>query len=156
MKTRTGQRLEALLDSLRTDTDWGVASEYILECSHWKIEAANWCSSVAIDPNRWIGIEFVFSGPQDGATINYCIDTDLYDLSHAANRQFAADVEDEILELIAALRDSRVLHGYRNGRYTIAIPRSDSITIIARNAFGICTSSQTHRIEDFDSFVSLG
>ncbi|MBB1154421.1 MULTISPECIES: hypothetical protein [Amycolatopsis] len=133
----TGQELLAFLRELRATTPWPVAVD---DASvRWQLSGLTWQATVIVDPRRWLGVEFEARDPATGKLVTYDIDTDLYDISHDKYREFAAEIERDIIEFLGNLRTGAMLRGTDGA---LVFPLDGSWIRVVRGRF--LTSASTH------------
>jgi|GEM_PF-6350639 len=71
---------------------------------HFALSGPYWRSMVDVVPARWLGLKFVIHDDSDTRLIVHQIDTDLYPIGEPAQRDFAEEIEADIVEFLEALR----------------------------------------------------
>lgn len=107
--------------------------------SKWLLSGVSWQATVVVEPGRWIGLEFAVPD-HAGRPIHYGLDTDLYDLSQEKNREFAEEIERDVIEFLGHLRDRRVL--LRKDRPVVVFPLDGGYVRLVRGRF--LTHGSTH------------
>ncbi|WP_244162277.1 hypothetical protein [Amycolatopsis regifaucium] len=74
---------------------------------------------MVVDPRRWLGLAFETLDPVTGRRATYDIDTDLYDISQDEQREFAEEIESDIVEFLDNLRNRVVLRGNGGSKFVI-------------------------------------
>jgi hypothetical protein len=119
-----GGRLLGFLRELQVTTTWAVVvTEEAGAWSRWQLGGSTWEATVFVEPRRWLGLEFEARDPVTGKRATYDIDTDLYDLALDSRREFADEIERDILEFIGNLREGAVLRGNAGSKF-VAVPTS--------------------------------
>ncbi|SFO51047.1 hypothetical protein [Amycolatopsis rubida] len=132
----TGQALLAFLRELRATTAWTVAAD---DASvRWRLSGLTWQATVIVD-RRWLGVEFEARDPATGKLVTYDIDTDLYDISQEGQREFAAEIERDIIEFLGNLRKGSMLRGTGG---VLVFPLDGSWIRVVRGRF--LTSASAH------------
>lgn len=135
-----GQRLRAFLRELQTTTTWTVVVD---DASvRWQLSGLTWQATVIADPRRWLGVEFEARDPATGKLVTYDIDTDLYDISQENQREFAAEIERDIIEFLSNLRKGSMLRGTDGAKLVLVFPLDGSWVRVVRGRF--LTSGSTH------------
>jgi hypothetical protein len=99
------------------------------------LTGARWRSVVYVNPVRWLGLEFVVH--EEGARlIVHQIDTDLYPIGEPAQRDFAEEIEADIVEFLEALGANQISvrrgGSRRRSRPGLVVPMSGGFYRIAR------------------------
>lgn len=89
---------------------------------------------VRVQPKRALILELTVL--RDGVPIlAYSVDTDLYDISREKYKPFARDVEQEIVNLITALADGRIMVGVLKGKCALVVPSGSGVLLATRGRF---------------------
>lgn len=143
MTPGVGHRLLDLLRELKVTTTWAVAvTEETGTCSRWRLGGSTWQATVVVEPRRWLGLEFEAHDPVTGRRTTYDIDTDLYDISQDKQREFADEIERDIIEFLGNLRKRALLRGYDGSKFVLVFPLGGSYVRVAQGRF--MTSASTH------------
>jgi hypothetical protein len=67
-----------------------------------------WRSVVYVNPARWLGLEFVIHDDDGTQSVVHHIDTDLYPIGEPAQRDFAEEIEADIVGFLDALRAGEI------------------------------------------------
>ncbi|WP_409185866.1 hypothetical protein F9C11_17125 [Amycolatopsis sp. VS8301801F10] len=136
----TGQGLLAFLRELRTTTPWTVVAD---DASvRWQLSGLTWQATVIVDPRRWLGMEFEAWDPATGKRTTYAIDTDLYDISQAKYRDFAEEIERDVIEFLGNLRKGAMVRGTDGTKLVLVFPLDGSWVRVVQGRF--LTSTSTH------------
>lgn len=132
--------LLAFLRELEATTAWTVVAD---DASvRWQLSGLTWQATVIVDPQRWLGVEFEVQDPASGKRVTYDIDTDLYDISQESQREFAAEIECDIIEFLGNLRKGSMLRGTDGTNLVLVFPLDGSWVRVVRGRF--LTSGSTH------------
>ncbi|WP_406636573.1 hypothetical protein [Amycolatopsis sp. WGS_07] len=131
--------LLAFLHELRETTAWTVVSR---SPSRWELAGQTWQATVTVDPRRWLGLEFAARDPVTGKRATYAIDTDLYDLSQEKYREFATEIERDIIEFLGNLRTGAMVRGNDGAKFVLVFPLDGSWVRVVQGRF--MTSASTH------------
>ncbi|MET9259427.1 hypothetical protein [Amycolatopsis sp. NPDC004079] len=132
--------LLAFLRELEATTAWTVAAD---DASvRWQLSGSTWQATVIVDPRRWLGVEFEARDPASGSRVTYDIDTDLYDISQERHREFAEEIERDIIEFLGNLRTGSMLRGTDGAKPVLVFPLDGSWVRVVRGRFW--TSGSTH------------
>lgn len=142
MAPGVGRRLLGHLRGLSADTGWTVATEETGTGSSWHLGGSTWNATVTVEPARWIGLEFELRDPSTGKRVSYDIDTDLYDIGQDEQREFADEIESDIIEFLDNLRCGEVLRGSDGSKLVLVLPRGGSYVRVTSGRF--ITSTSTH------------
>ncbi len=142
MTSGVGRRLLAFLGELRETTSWSVVVEETGTGSTWRLGGSTWQATVIVEPWRWIGLEFEARDPVTGKRATYDIDTDLYDISRDEQREFADEIERDIIEFLDYLRKGAVRRGNDGPKFVLVFPLNGSYVRVVRGRF--LTSASTH------------
>jgi hypothetical protein len=136
VKHDVGCRLHAFLADLQAATNWTVAvADRDTSASRWQIGGSTWDAIVVVDPQRWIGLEFEARDPVLGRRVGYDIDTDLYDITQDAERDFADEIERDIIGFLENLRKGRILRGKDGSRVVLVFPRNGFYVRVVKGRF---------------------
>ncbi|ATY16676.1 hypothetical protein CU254_29010 [Amycolatopsis sp. AA4] len=97
-----------------------------------------------VDPRRWLGVEFAARDPATGKLVTYDIDTDLYDISQESQREFAEEIERDIIEFLGNLRKGAMLRG-PNG--ALVFPLDGAWVRVVRGRFWTTASTYAEDAE---------
>lgn len=143
MAVEPGDRLLDVLRRLGSSTTWTVrATDGPDAGSSWQLSGSTWRAEVTVGPPRWLGLAFEAVDPATGRRIDYDIDTDLYDVSRDEQREFAEEVESDIIEFLDNLGAGRVLRGRDGADSVLVFPSGGSFVRVARGRF--LTRSSVH------------
>ncbi|MEV7548083.1 hypothetical protein AB0N89_00495 [Amycolatopsis sp. NPDC089917] len=131
MTADAGHRLLAFLRELRETTTWTV--EVI--GSRWQLSGSIWEAAVDVEPRRWLGLAFEAMDPVTGKRATYDIDTDLYDLSQDKQREFAEEIERDIIEFLGNLSRRVVLRGNDGTKFVLVFPLDGSYVRVVQGRF---------------------
>ncbi|KFU82499.1 hypothetical protein BB31_05905 [Amycolatopsis lurida NRRL 2430] len=106
----------------------------------WQLDGSIWQAVVDVEPRRWLGLAFEAVDPVTGKRATYDIDTDLYDLSQEKQREFAEEIESDIIEFLDTLRKGAVLRGNDGAKFVLVFPLDGSYVRVVRGRF-ICGAS---------------
>ncbi|WP_255632610.1 hypothetical protein [Amycolatopsis sp. TNS106] len=70
-----------------------------------------------------------------GTRATYDIDTDLYDLSQEKHREFAGEIENDIIEFLDNLRKRAVLRGNDGAKFVLVFPLDGSYVRVVQGRF---------------------
>ncbi|GHG10440.1 MULTISPECIES: hypothetical protein [Amycolatopsis] len=143
MTSGAGHRLLEFLGELRATTAWTVVvTDEVDALSRWRLNGSTWQAVVTVEPQRWLGLEFEARDPVTGKCATYDIDTDLYDLSRDDQREFAEEIERDIIEFLDDLRKGVVLRGNDGTKFVLVFPLNGShVRVVQGRA---TTSASTH------------
>jgi hypothetical protein len=143
MTSGAGHRLLEFLRELQAATAWTVvASEEAGPWSRWRLGGSTWQATVDVDPRRWLGMAFETWDPRTGRRVTYDIDTDLYDISRDEQREFAEEIERDILEFLDNLRKGLLLRGHDRSKFVLVFPLDGSWVRVVQGRF--MTRVSTH------------
>ena len=143
MTSGVGDRLLGFLRELQVTTTWTVVvTEGADSGSKWQLEGSTWQAAVVIEPRRWLGLAFEARDPAAGKCATYDIDTDLYDISQDDQREFAEEIERDIIEFLDNLRTRVVLRGNDGSKFVLVFPLNGSYVRVVQGRF--MTSASTH------------
>lgn len=103
----------------------GNADIYLLTGKRCRIE-------ITIDATRWLGLSFALHDINGNAAIHHDIDTDLYNISQPKYREFAVDIESEIVQFLDSLVSGKIRVGEVSGALTMIFPCGDAYFRIKR------------------------
>ncbi|MET8994328.1 hypothetical protein [Amycolatopsis sp. NPDC004169] len=127
MTSEAGHQLLEFLAELRATAGWTVeVTDQIGALSRWRLSGSTWQAVVTVEPRRWLGLEFEARDPVTGKRATYDIDTDLYDLSRDDQREFAEEIERDIVEFLDGLRRGAVLRGNDGTKFVLVFPLDGS------------------------------
>ncbi|MEU0534960.1 hypothetical protein [Amycolatopsis tolypomycina] len=108
----------------------------------WQLHGATWQATVIVNPERWLGLEFEARDPVTGRRATYDIDTDLYDISQESQRDFAEEIERDIVEFLENLRRGAVLRGTDGAKFVLVFPSDGAYVRVTRGR--VMTKASTH------------
>lgn len=138
MTSGVGRRLLDFLRELQATTTWKVVTEE----TKWQLGGATWQATVVVEPRRWLGLEFEVRDPVAGRRATYDIDTDLYDISQDKQREFADEIEGDIIEFLDNLRNGVLLRGNDGSKFVLVFPLDGSYVRVVQGR--VMTSASTH------------
>ncbi|VVJ18120.1 Uncharacterised protein [Amycolatopsis camponoti] len=142
MTSGVGRRLLDFLRELEASTTWTVVAEEAGAGSTWRLGGRTWQATVVVEPRRWLGLEFEARDPVGGRRATYAIDTDLYDISRDEQREFADEIEHDIIEFLDNLRKGAVLRGNDGPEFVLVFPLDGAYVRVVRGRF--MTRASTH------------
>ncbi|MFJ1765730.1 hypothetical protein ACIOD2_35760 [Amycolatopsis sp. NPDC088138] len=143
MTSGAGHRLLEFLGELRSTTRWTVAvTDEIGALSRWRLSGSTWQAVVTVEPERWLGLEFEARDPVTGKRAGYDIDTDLYDIARDEQREFAEEIERDIIEFLDNLTSGVVLRGNDGSKFVLVFSLNGSHVRVVQGRF--LTSASTH------------
>ncbi|UQS25389.1 hypothetical protein L1857_22560 [Amycolatopsis thermalba] len=122
MTSGVGDRLLDSLRELQVATTWAVVTEETGSGSTWQLAGPTWQATVVVEPRSWLGSTFQARDPVTGRSATYDIDTDLYDISLDDQREFAEEIERDIVEFLGSLRAKAVLRGNDGSKFVLVFP----------------------------------
>lgn len=141
MANRSGDRLVEALRSLKATGRCMVQNPDERGAkSSWRLNGATWQAEVIVDPLRWLGLTFDAVDPATARNVHYAIDTDLYDISRPEQREFAAEIESDIIEFLGNLTNGRVLRGEQMSHAVLVFPRAGSFVRVVAKRFSTSAS----------------
>ncbi|MEV4053408.1 hypothetical protein AB0J55_19635 [Amycolatopsis sp. NPDC049688] len=138
----SGASLLGFLRELQATTPWTVVVTEAGACAKWQLTGSTWQATVVVEPGRWLGLEFEARDPQSGRRATYDIDTDLYDISRDEHREFAGEIERDIIEFLGHLRAGAVLRGNDGPKFVLVFPLDGACIRVVRGRF--LTKASTH------------
>jgi hypothetical protein len=108
----------------------------------WQLSGSTWQATVVVEPQRWLGLDFEVRDPVSGRRTTYDIDTDLYDISQDKQREFADEIERDIIEFLDNLRKGILLRGNDGAKFVLVFPLDGSYVRVVQDRF--MTSASTH------------
>ncbi|WP_020419003.1 hypothetical protein [Amycolatopsis sp. ATCC 39116] len=136
MTFEVGDRLLNFLRELQVATTWTVVvTEEAGGGSKWRLAGSTWEATVVVEPRRWLGLTFEARDPLAGRSATYDIDTDLYDISLDDQREFAEEIECDIIEFLANLRAKAVLRGNDGSKFVLVFPSNGSCVRVVQGRF---------------------
>ncbi|WP_410616663.1 hypothetical protein [Amycolatopsis sp. lyj-109] len=129
----TGSRLLEVLQQLRATR---TAEDT------WQLSGSTWQATVLVNPGHWLGVEFEARDPVTGRRTTYDIDTDLYDISQESQREFAGEIERDIIEFLQNLRRGAVLRGNDGAKFVLVFPLDGAYVRVVQGRF--LTKASTH------------
>ncbi|WP_410644707.1 hypothetical protein [Amycolatopsis sp. lyj-346] len=143
MTSGAGRRLLEFLGELQVTTRWTVVvTDEVGASSRWQLSGSTWQATVTVQPQRWLGLEFEARDPVTGKRATYDIDTDLYDISRDDQREFAEEIERDIIEFLDDLRRGVVLRGNDGTKFVLIFPLDGSYVRVVQGR--VMTSASTH------------
>jgi hypothetical protein len=143
MTSGVGNRLLGFLRELQVTTTWTVVvTEEADTWSKWRLGGSTWQATVVVEPRRWLGLAFEARGRVPGRRATYDIDTDLYDISQDKQREFAEEIERDIIEFLDNLRKGVVLRGNDGSKLVLVFPLNGSFVRVVQGRF--MSSASTH------------
>ncbi|RSN61558.1 hypothetical protein DMH01_17585 [Amycolatopsis sp. WAC 04182] len=103
--------------------------------STWEFGGPEWEAAVDVVPRRWLALAFEALDPVTGKRATYDIDTDLYDLSQDRQREFAEEIERDIIEFLDNLRKGAVLRGNDGAKFVLVFPLDGSYVRVVQGSF---------------------
>ncbi|OXM54246.1 hypothetical protein CFP75_04010 [Amycolatopsis alba DSM 44262] len=88
-----------------------------------------------VEPRRYLGLAFEALDPVTGKRATYDIDTDLYDLSQDKYREFAGEIERDIIEFLGNLKKKAVLRGNSGSKFVLVFPLDGSCVRVVQGRF---------------------
>ncbi|WP_328617089.1 hypothetical protein OHS18_12570 [Amycolatopsis sp. NBC_00355] len=135
MTTGVGDRLLEFLRELSVITTWSVVTEETAVGSKWQLGGATWQATVVVERQRWLGLEFEARDPATDRRATYDIDTDSYDIGQDKQREFAEEIERDIVELLDNLRKGAVLRGTDGSKFVVVFPLNGSYVRVTHGRF---------------------
>lgn len=86
---------------------------------------------------KWISLDFVLVDSK----ISYSINSDVYDITAPEHKEFAAEIETDILDFLSNLKDGKIKIAYRKGRPLLLLLASDGPVLLKDGRF---IASATH------------
>ncbi|NIH83813.1 hypothetical protein [Amycolatopsis granulosa] len=103
--------------------------------SKWRLGGPTWQADVIVEPRSWLGLAFEARDPVTGRRATYDIDTDLYDISQDNQREFADEIERDIIEFLGNLRTGAVLRGNDGSKFVLVFPLNGSYVRVVQGRF---------------------
>ncbi|MFC3451515.1 hypothetical protein [Amycolatopsis speibonae] len=132
MTAEAGHRLLAFLRELQ--------AVEVIE-SRWRLTGSIWHATVDVEPRRWLGLAFEAMDPVTGKRATYDIDTDSYDLSQDEQREFAEEIERDIIEFLDNLRKGVMLRGNNGRKFVLVFPLGGSYVRVVQGRFMAAASA---------------
>jgi len=143
MTSGAGHRLLEFLGELQATTPWTVVVTEVADAgSKWQLGGSTWQATVVVEPRHWLGLEFEARDPVTGKRATYDIDTDLYDISQDKQREFAEEIERDIVEFLDNLRKGLLWRGNDGSKFVLVFPLDGSYVRVVQGRF--MTSASTH------------
>jgi hypothetical protein len=143
MTSEVGNRLLDFLRELQVTTTWTfVVTEEADTWSKWQLGGSTWQATVVVEPRRWLGLAFEARDRVSDRRATYDIDTDLYDISQDKQREFAEEIERDIIEFLDNLRKGLVLRGNDGSKFVLVFPLNGSYVRVVQGRF--MSSASTH------------
>jgi hypothetical protein len=130
----TGHRLLKVLRELE--------ATYSAETDAWQLRGSTWQATVIVNPGHWLGLEFEARDPVTGRRATYDIDTDLYDISREQQREFAEEIERDIVEFLGNLSKGLVLRGNDGAKFVLVFPSDGAYVRVVQGR--VMTRASTH------------
>lgn len=143
-----GRRLLGFLRELQATTSWTVAAEKTGTGSTWRLGGSTWRATVVVEPRRWLGLEFEARDPVTGRRATYDIDTDLYDIARPDQREFAEEVERDIIEFLGNLAEGALRRGNEGSKFVLVFPLDGSFVRVVQGRFATRVSTHADRLGD--------
>ncbi|MGY6653074.1 hypothetical protein ACXIZN_12960 [Amycolatopsis sp. TRM77291] len=86
-------------------------------------------------PRRRLALAFAALDPVTGRLATYDIDTDLYDLTRDDQRDFAEEIERDIIEFLDNLRKGAVLRGNHGKNFVLVFPSDGAYIRVVQGRF---------------------
>ncbi|GAB3743751.1 hypothetical protein GCM10027598_77270 [Amycolatopsis oliviviridis] len=131
MTADAGHGLLAFLRELQETTTWKVE----VAGPRWQLSGSIWLAVVGVEPRRRLGLAFEALDPVTGKRATYDIDTDLYDLSQDEQREFAEEIERDIIEFLDNLRKGAMLRGNDKAKFVLVFPLDGSYVRVVQGRF---------------------
>ncbi|MGW4522238.1 hypothetical protein [Amycolatopsis sp. NPDC004378] len=122
-------------------------------CTKWQLTGSTWRATVVVEPGRWLGLEFEAREPATGKRATYAIDTDLYDISREDQREFADEIERDIVEFLGNLGKGALLRGNTGTRFVLVFPLAGAYVRVVQGRF--MTSASTHPVLPDGDYVPV-
>jgi hypothetical protein len=136
MTSDVGHRLLDFLRELQASTAWTVVvTEGAGTSSKWQFAGTTWQATVVVEPRRRLGLEFEVRDPVTDRRATYDIDTDLYDISRDEHREFAEEIERDIIEFLGNLRMGAISRGNDGSKFVLVFPRDGSYVRVVQGRF---------------------
>ncbi|WP_331218051.1 hypothetical protein [Plantactinospora sonchi] len=90
---------------------------------------------IVVDSVRFLGLSFDLLGCDGSVIVGYEVDTDLYRISLPRHRWFATEVETDIVALVEALIQGKVLVDTGPPRASMVVPTGDGLMLVQRRRF---------------------
>lgn len=90
---------------------------------------------IVVDSTRFLGLSFHLLGCDGSIAVGYEVDTDLYNISLPQHRWLATEVETDIVVLLAALMQGKVLVDTGSPRASMVVPTGDGLVLLQRRRF---------------------
>lgn len=136
MTSGVGDRLLDFLRELQLTTTWTVeVTEEADTWSRWRLGGSTWQATVIVEPRRWLGLSFEARDPVSDRRPTYDIDTDLYDISQDKQREFADEIERDIIEFLDNLRKGAVQRGTDGSKSVLVFPLDGSYVRVVQGRF---------------------
>ncbi|MFD5247517.1 hypothetical protein ACFWIW_23455 [Amycolatopsis sp. NPDC058340] len=132
MKSEAGQRLLAFLSELK--------AVKIAE-STWRLDGSIWRAVVDVEPGRWLRLAFEALDPMTGKRATYDIDTDLYNLAHDEQREFAEEIERDIIEFLDNLNKGAIVRGNDGSKFVLVFPLDGAYVRVVQGRFAGSSST---------------
>jgi hypothetical protein len=97
---------------------------------------------VVVDPTRFVGLEFDLFGPDGSVRLHYFLDTGRRDISQPAHAWSAAATATDVVLLLEALAEGRVLSAMDGRRAAIIIPTGTGARIVKRGRLWTSTGRE--------------
>ncbi|RSN19630.1 hypothetical protein DMC63_14375 [Streptomyces sp. WAC 05977] len=103
--------------------------------STWKFGGPEWEAAVDVVPRRRLALAFEALDPVTSRLATYDIDTDLYDLTRDDQRDFAEQIERDIIEFLGNLGKGAVLRGNRGSKFVLVFPMDGAYIRVVQGRF---------------------
>lgn len=114
--------------------------------SSWQLNGLTWKAEVIVEMSRGLSLTFEATDPDTDRTVNFEIDTDLYDISQPRHRAFAEEIERDIIEFIGNLTEGKIRRAQSPSGLVLVSPLAGAYVRVAKGRFLI--SSSIHRQEN--------
>ncbi|MDX3194453.1 helix-turn-helix transcriptional regulator [Streptomyces sp. MN03-5084-2B] len=99
------------------------------------LNGSTWQATVIVAPRRWPGLEFAARDPATGRRTTY-------DISQASQREFAGEIERDIIEFLENLSPGTVLRGNDGAKSVVVPPLDGAYVRVVQGRF--TTKASTH------------
>ncbi|WP_447761650.1 hypothetical protein [Sphingopyxis panaciterrae] len=148
MANEPGHRLIEALEMLEAAARFAVQSpDHLGVASNWRLSGETWQAEVIVDPLRWLGLTFDAVDPATARKVHYAIDTDLYDISRPEQREFADEIESDIIEFLDNLTEGRMLRGEQTSDAVLVFPSAGSFVRVVAKRFSTTASRHDRESE---------
>jgi len=147
-----GSALIGILGEIEQAGRPDVSKHTVVDDIVYELKGSRCHIEIVVNQKRWLGMKFVLLDENGRPSLSYDIDTDLYDLKQPGNRDFALDIEDEIVEFLQTLRAGKIRVGELDGRPAMIVPKGTEFCLIKKGR--VLTGTSFHK--DVGSLVSKG